>query len=448
MLILLLSVASAAEVEWSGHYRTRALAYSSLSLSTTNDNALGGTYYADHRLRLQPGFHLSSRVSVFAQLDYLPYTPWGTSADTWLDPVTGQAIDLAYVDGVTPIANEGDGGSYTGNLQLTRAWADVYTPVGRLRFGRMPLHWGAGVLYNAGNTPLSEYGDSADRIQFTTRQGPVYVMAGYDIIYGGFRESYDGSHDDMQALDLAVAYRSEAASVGLYNRYRFQPKQNFRAYQGSLWGSAELGPVHTEIEAVGVFGRGDLSDELNDQRILAGGGIVRANAQFDKILGGFEVGIATGDPDEDDGDLRTFTFDRDHNVALLLFEEPLPVLAPAVLNEANEGRDSSLAITGDGVSNAFYLAPQVGYQLRPDLSVDLTYVAARALAAASWTEEKGYGQEVDLAVRYTPFEHFEATATAGLLLPGPYYSDFEDDTLGGGFDAPTFGGRLLLTAAF
>ena len=109
------------------------------------------------------------------------------------------------MDGVTPIANEGDGGSYTGNLQLTRAWADVYTPVGRLRFGRMPLHWGAGVLYNAGNTPLSEYGDSADRIQFTTRQGPVYVMAGYDIIYGGFRESYDGSHDDMQALDLAVA---------------------------------------------------------------------------------------------------------------------------------------------------------------------------------------------------------------------------------------------------
>ncbi len=448
MLFVLLSVAGAAEVEWSGHYRARALAYRNLSLSTTNDNALGGTFYADHRLRLQPAFHLSSRVSVYTQLDYLPYTVWGGASDSWVDPVTGQAIDLAYVDGVSPYSDESDGSSYLGNLQVTRVWADIYTPVGRLRFGRMPLHWGAGVLFNAGNDPLSEYGDSADRVQFTTRQGPVYIMAGYDLVSEGYRDATAGQHDDMQALDLAVAYRSEAASVGLYNRYRFQPSQNFNAYQGSLWGAAELGPVHAELEAVGVFGRGDLSDALNDQRLLAGGAMLRADTQFDKVLGGFEVGIASGDDDDTDGDLRTFHFDRDHNVALMMFEESMPMLAPAVVNDANGGRETGAVLTGDGVSNAFYLAPRVGYQLRPDLKVDLTYVAARALAAPSWTEEKGYGQEVDLSLRYSPFEHFEATGTAGAFLPGPYYSAYEDDTFGGGFDAPSFGGRVLLTASF
>ena len=93
MLFALLTVANAAEVEWSGHYRTRGLAYRNLSLSATNPNAIGSTAYADHRLRLQPAFHLSSRVSVHTQLDFLPYTPWGVTTDAWVDPVTGQAID-------------------------------------------------------------------------------------------------------------------------------------------------------------------------------------------------------------------------------------------------------------------------------------------------------------------------------------------------------------------
>jgi hypothetical protein len=448
VLFALLTVANAAEVEWSGHYRTRGLAYRNLSLSATNPNAIGSTAYADHRLRLQPAFHLSSRVSVHTQLDFLPYTPWGVTTDAWVDPVTGQSIDLAYADGVAPTGDETNGSSYLGNLQVTRAYADVYTPVGRLRFGRMPMHWGAGILYNAGNDVLNEYGDSADRVQFTTRAGPVYVMAGYDVLYSGYTEAFEGGHDDMQAVDVAVAYRSEALSVGLYNRYRFQPKYDFRAYNGSLWGSAELGPVHAELEAVGVFGEGDLSDEVDNQRIRAAGGLLTADAQFDKILAGLQAGVATGDGDDSDNTLNTFTFDRDHNIALMMFEEPLPVLAPAVLNDANGGRDTTTVVTGDGFSNGFFLAPRIGYALRPDLSADVTYVAARALQSPSWTDEKGYGQEVDLGITYRPFEHFSAVGTFGVFFPGPYYSEFEDDTLGGDFDSATVGGRLMLNAEF
>jgi hypothetical protein len=447
LLFVLLTVANAAEVEWSGHYRTRGLAYRNLSLSNSNADALGGTAYADHRLRLAPTFHLSSRVSVHTQLDFLPYTPWGTTTSTFFDPVTGQAIDLAYADGVGPYADEGDGASYLGNLYVRRAYADVYTSVGRLRFGRMPMHWGAGVLYNAGDTVLSEYGDSADRVQFTTRAGPVYVMAGYDVLYSGFTEATVNGHDDMQAVDVAVAYRTEATSIGLYNRYRFQPQQDFQSYQGSLWGAVELGPVHTELEVVGVVGAGDLSDELNDQKIRAGGALLTADAQFDKIHGGLAVAVASGDGDDSDGVLNGFTFDRDHNVALMMFEEPMPILA-AVPNEANGGRDESAVVTGDGFTNGFYLAPRVGYDLRPDLNANLTYIASRALQAPSWTEEKGYGQEVDLGLTYHPFEHFSAVGTFGVFIPGPYYSQYEHDELGSGFDAPAVGGRLMLNAEF
>ena len=37
----------------------------------------------------------------------------------------------------------------------------------------MPLHWGSGMVYNAGNNPLDEFGDSVDRIQFTAKEPDV-----------------------------------------------------------------------------------------------------------------------------------------------------------------------------------------------------------------------------------------------------------------------------------
>ena len=35
-----------------------------------------------------------------------------------------------------------------------------------------------------------------------------------------------------------------------------------------------------------------------------------------------------------------------------------------------------------------------------------------------------------------------------VMLPGAYYTEFTDDDLGGGFDQPALGGRLLTTVEF
>lgn len=448
ILLTLLTTANAAEVEFHGHYRARGLLYDNLSLSDTNANALGRTSYADHRFRLSPAIHASSRVGVFAQIDMLPTTVWGDSTNTWVDPVTGEAIATAYADGVVPYGDTEDGTSYLRNIQVTRAYADVYTEYGRLRFGRMPIDWGVGVLFNDGNDPLDEYGDTGDRVQFTTRVGPVYVMGAYEIINEGLLERQE-LEDSMNAADLAVAWQTETLGVGLYNRYRFQRTPQFGAYNGSLWAHLEMGPANVDAEIVGVFGRGDLDTGVNDIQVLAAGGVLDGTIDIDKIHGGLQFGLATGDTDPNDNVLRTFAFDRDHNVALMMFEEPMPILASGVVNDANGGRDTDAIRTGDGISNALYIRPTIGYQLRPDLSANLAYIGARALQLPDDEQgDRGYGQEVDLGLTYTPFEHFSATGTGGVFFPGPYYQNFEHDTLGGGFDATTFGGRLVLTADF
>lgn len=430
--------AQATELTWDGFYRGRGLVYDSLSLSDTNNHAEGTADVFDHRLSLRPTFVLSEHAAIHAQVELLAYTTWGDNPDTYESPLTGAAIATAEADGV---ATSGAG------IQATRAWGEAFTPIGRFAMGRMPMQWGAGILWNDGDDVEDEYGDTADRVQFNTRAGPVFVMAAWDLR----QEGYVGEWDDMAAVSLAVGYRSETAGVGLLNNYEYQPwaDYQYQAYTGDLWGFAELGPVRLQLEAVGIFGGGNLDTGANDISIMSFGGMLDGSWQGDALGLGVEGGFATGDEDPTDEKLTTFSFDRDHDIALLLFEEPMPTLASNVNNEANQGRDLDAVLTGDGVSNALYMRPYVTYRPLPGLTAELAWVGARLAKGGPTTDgREGYGNEFDLSVRYDPHPHVWVKGTLGLLLPGDYYKEYEHDELGGGFDKAAIGGRIVGAVEF
>ncbi len=441
VLLATLPGASAAQLEWAGHYRARGLLYNSLSLSDSNENAEGTSSLVDHRLRLQPRFHITERVGLFAQIDALDLVPWGEQVEAWNDPVTGDDTYLAYDQ--TLVAPTTDaGGSLPQAIEVTRAWGEIYTDIGRFRFGRVPLHWGAGIWQNEGFAADAEYGDTADRLQFTTRIGLLYLMGAWDVNYEG--ELATG--DDMQSLNLAFAYQTETLGLGFHNQYRWQPSESFQVYTGDLWFDAQMGPIDIEAEVVGVFGGGNLGNGVNDIRIAAVGAMLRGDAQFDKLILGVEGGLATGDEDPDDEDIRTFTFDRDHNVALMLFEEPMPTL---VASSTAKERDYDAALSGEGVRNALYLRPHVGYEVLEGLVLDLAVFGAQAAKLPEeYSDDKGYGWEFDLSARYQPFDHFWVKGQAGLLLPGKRYTSYEHEELGGGFDKPAIGGMLMGAVEF
>ncbi len=444
VLALATPQAHSAQLEWAGHYRARGLLYDSLSLSDTHDQAEGTSNLLDHRLRLQPRFHITERVGLFMEVDALSLVPWGEQVEAWEDPVTGDETYLAYDQTlVAPVSS--DGASTPAGVQVTRAWGEVYGDIGRLRFGRVPLHWGAGIWQNDGSGPDSEYGDTADRVQFTSRVGLLYLMAAYDVNY----EGYLNAPDDMQSLNAAFAYHTETLGVGFHNQYRWQSSEALSLYTGDIWVKATLGTIEIESEVVGVFGGGNLGGGANDMRIASVGAMLRGHAELDKILVGFEGGLATGDADPDDATIKTFTFDRDHNVALMLFEEPLPTLEATTANDSNGGRDLSAVLTGEGVRNALYLRPQVGYRFLPELKAELAVIGAQAARLPEADRDNnGYGWEFDASVTYSPYEHFSVKGVVGLLMPGRYYSAFEDDELGTGFDKPAVGGLLQGSVRF
>lgn len=432
---LISSPAHATELTWEGYYRARGLLYNSLSLSDTNAQAEGTSNSFDHRLLLQPTWRISSDTAVHAQLDVLSLTTWGQNADVYVDPVTGESIATASADGVGVASN---------NLNALRAWGEASFHLGnvplRLAMGRMPLQWGAGILWNSGDAIDGEYGDTADRLELSTRFGPVFMVAGWNVGFEGFL----GVPDDLQTATLGIGYRNERAGVGLLSAYRYQPSLGFQSYTGDLWGAAALGPVDVELEMTGVFGGGDLDTGANDISLSAFGLMAHGKYNGEKLGFGGEIGVATGDADPNDQSIKTFSFDRDHNIALMLFEEPLPTLESTVVNDTNGGRTTEAALTGDGISNAVYFRPAVSYKLKPELQVELAWIGAlEAKAATDSNRGNSYGNEFDLSLRYDPIPHVFGIGTAGVLLPGGYYREYTDEELGSGFDKPAIGLRFM-----
>jgi hypothetical protein len=434
----------AAELDWNGYYRARGLIYDSLSLSETNALSEGTSNLIDHRLQLEPRFILSERVGLFAQIDGLNLVPWGDNPERWLDPVTGEETWLAY-DQTQLSPRSTNNESLASSIAVTRAWGEVYTGVGRLRFGRVPLHWGTGIFLNDGRSPGAEFGDTADRVQFTARLGPVHLMGAWDVQY----EGYLNVPDDMQSLNAAVAWQTESAGVGFYNSYRYQPSMSFNAWTGDLWFFTDMGPARVDGEVVAVLGGGNLEGGQNDISIRAMGAMLRGEYRGDHPQFGIEAGLATGDANPNDATIKTFTFDRDHNVSLLLFEEPMPQLEAASANETNGGRNLDAVRTGEGIRNALYLRPHVGWRFDDVWSVDLAVLLAQAARLPEeLSANKGYGVETDLTTAFRPYQHFSVEGGLGLFLPGKYFKSYEHTELGGGFNRYVLGGRLMGTVAF
>jgi len=437
-LLLLSSPASATELVWQGYYRARGQLFDSLSLSESNPNAEGTSNSFDHRLLLRPSWMISDHAAVHAEVDVFKLSLWGQQPDTYVDPVTGETLAVAQVDGVSA--------AVPGN-QGVRGWGEAYTDWGRIAIGRMPLQWGSGILWNDGNAVDAEYGDTADRVQVSGRIGPVFVMGAWDVQY----EGYLGAADDMQSATLAAGYRSETMGTGLLANYRYRPEapDNYQAFTGDLWGFAELGPVRAELEGTLVYGAGNLDTGANNITTLAMGAMLKADYKAEKLSFGAEFGAASGDDDPTDSTLKTFTFDRDHNVGLLMFEENLPTLSAPAATAANGGRTTDAARSGDGISNAIYFRPAVRYKLLPTVEAEAAWlVAGRADSAGSDENNEGYGNEFDLSLRYDPHPHVWFKASGGVLLPGPLYTEYEDPDLGKGFDTPAFAGQLLGVVEF
>lgn len=164
------------------------------SRQTRRCNRRRGFGGANMRLRLSPTIHVTDTVKVHAQVDLLDNLVLGSTPDSFTSESPWAPTDLFTRSQYPQLAGVN---SFNDSITVKRAWGEVRFGFGmKLEFGRMPNHWGLGIVQNDGNgydrqekgdivrIIDTDYGDSVDTV----------------------RLSFDFGADKRQALTLGVSY--------------------------------------------------------------------------------------------------------------------------------------------------------------------------------------------------------------------------------------------------
>lgn len=186
---------------------------------------------ANLRFRLNPEIHISDNLRIVSQIDLLDNVAMGTTPEGYAltpDAAGGyaslqrggyNALSLFDVSQAPPTS--GVNGTKD-SISVKRVWAEYQTPVGELRFGRMPSHWGLGILANAGDGYDDDYQTTMDRVMFVTgiKALDLYFAAAWDFANEGATtenlldlqgQAHDAAErDDVRQVMLSVARRAHA----------------------------------------------------------------------------------------------------------------------------------------------------------------------------------------------------------------------------------------------
>jgi hypothetical protein len=420
-----------------GEYQARATEMSSFLLTPTatvinghpgaTGDSLGQNFFVNHWLRVTPRFTVGDKLTFVGQMDVL----------------TGLVLgDTAHDTGTDYTPRD----SYNGFNNPRPRWLylEWLTPVGLLRAGQAGEHWGSGILANDGDHPstFGDYrnGDIMEQILFATKplgeKSPFVVAVAGGLVYqDSVARLYRGEHA-WQGI-VAALYQDGLNQLGVYGVYRYQTHDqtsndplypyadklevgvldaagNFAIpiakpgppayFFGSAEGAIEYGTTNeertiqmtqngqtTDVRAYGgsvtagiVLGAHDAEPRQRKAQMPMGS---RPDL-YGKLVTQIEVGYASGDGNPLDGVEHRFTFNPNHKVGLILFDE---VMRFQTARAAVAAQDPLLAgprpapgvdllPTQGGVSGAQYVNPTVVYRPLPNVDVKGGAVIAQATA--------------------------------------------------------------------
>jgi uncharacterized protein (TIGR04551 family) len=319
--------------------------------------------HANLRLRLDPEIHISDNLRILTQIDLLDNLVLGSTPDAYaLRPsgagATGYSPAVNGYNGYAPLAvfsntqgppTAGVNG-YRNSIDVKRAWAEYLTPLGQVRFGRMPSHWGLGMVYNAGDCLDCDYQTDQDRIMFTSgfKSLDLYFGGSWDFISSGPQQSspydvYGGqpyNNANLANVDQWSAFAAHRTSPelqrlklarndlvlngGVYATYRKQyldvvagqnpittdrtatnnglERRGAYAFTPDLWAQVLFNKLRLEAEFAGIWGSIENSPagaKIGDPVKIRMWGLA-TQAEFkaveDKLRIQFGHGWASGDP--------------------------------------------------------------------------------------------------------------------------------------------------------
>jgi uncharacterized protein (TIGR04551 family) len=433
---------------------------------------------ADMRMRLEPTVNVTEQVRVKAQLDVfdnmvLGSTPQGYYINSAGSGVPGAGAAAAPYYGTNLAFNStsqqtqiaGVNSVYP-SINAKRAWAEVRTPFGELRFGRMPNHWGTGMLVNNGDCLDCDYGSNADRVMFATKLWGHFIAFMWDWVATGPTTQLIGPQtgqgvfynadqlDDVSQWILALGKQDRPEELkekldqgkivfnyGAYLVYRQQawdqtgpisPSGNSygqlqstihnreaKAGTFDVWLRLNWRKLHIEAEgALIVGGIGNLSDIYGpgykgSTDILSGGFVAKADYKLlrDSLRLYLEIGYASGDDSEDPNAVVNYRLAQitpfNNHIGRFYFDPDYHV--DLILFRRILGT----------VYNATYFKPGISYDIIDNFGarVDIMYALANRPVGFPGNNVN-LGLEIDAQLMYKNEEEgFYAGLVYGVLFP-------------------------------
>jgi len=230
----LASTAAAVEFAAHGYYRTRGNVYQNLDMHKSGQNhRFGLIAYNQMRLRVEPMVKINDWLFVQAQADILDNIVFGTKNTKQIQidsPIVGTQT---LPPGAGSISLVGSGAGENEAINIRRVYMDILTPVGKLRIGRQPSHWGLGIFQNDGNEIQGDFGDTADRVLFMSQYefGDGGSLAGgllWDIAYDaqfdpriyGLSGDIKSAGQDTQQYAGLLLYERDEFGIGAFGGLR------------------------------------------------------------------------------------------------------------------------------------------------------------------------------------------------------------------------------------
>ncbi|MGE0400134.1 MAG: TIGR04551 family protein [Kofleriaceae bacterium] len=421
---------------------------------------------ANMRLRLEPTLNLDEGTSVHVQADILDNLVLG-STPTGTDLGTYSSVNLPPLGAFgntqqPPVAGQN---SDRDSITIKRAWAEIAIPLGILKAGRMPNHWGMGINHNGGGKdPIgggydtdADYGDTVDRVSFSAQipGTPLRAMIASDwntttLVSNqtSFNKGHEGHPFDLDDQDDADGWvgviskmdspqefkdtvdRGDLAfNYGVYFEYKTQSwdfntvdfltggqpdtvlgytPRDMTVYSPDLWAKLGYGKWTIEGEFAATLGKITRLDDYGKPRgadLRKYGGVLRIDWKGleNKLHLGIEGGFASGDQYDNTPQGST-------NIA---FANLLGICPTG--QECGTKKLSQFIFDRDyrvdmilwrhligAVTNAGYVKPTLSYELTKSIAFKVANITSFALRPiATPGNEVMYGTEFNGDIGYT-----------------------------------------------
>ena len=443
-------VAIAGDFQWSGLYRIEGYSIKNSSL----DSGAKEKSYGLHHLILRPRIEAADGITIRSRFDIFNFSD---GVNTYPSNQLGAIFGSGVGDG-TP-TNSADSNVVSqaqrpDTLQVSELYLTLTQEFGALVAGRVPVQFGLGMVHNAGNGDFDHWMDNRDLIGYKIVMGNLFLMPMYAKVTEGTASGATPvdleKNDDVTDIMVQFQYENPESGMemGLFYQGRSANSGNDAPVKGtdfivggtgatlgrmstrniSLYGLKDVKDFRFGVEASWQEGNLGIVTSQGKDVEFSGYGLateLEYRPENSNLAFGLKAGFATGDDPETEDKYEGFIFDRNYDVAFLLFNHTLGqknFFRTEMIGTQDPGTGSTTHNTPDieALSNVYYFAPSLTYKWSDRWSLQATLVTGwlQSDPLVGADVDKSLGYELDLGFNYRPNDRVTWINQIGLFTPG------------------------------